>query len=75
MYAANKQLNHVVKSRWQENMEPRLTVYQEMSLHLKKNYNALQNPFVQAIHVQQKALLSIWIYQFCTAKTWEVQLN
>lgn len=36
MYAANKQLNHVVKSRWQENMEPRLTVYQEMSLHLKK---------------------------------------
>lgn len=39
-------------------MEPRLTVYQEMSLHLK-NYNALQNPFVQAIHVQQKALLSI----------------
>lgn len=28
-------------------------------LTLKKNYNALQNPFVQAIHVQQKALLSI----------------
>lgn len=45
-----------------------------MSLHLE-NYNALQNPFVQAIHVQQKALLSIRIYQFCTAKTWEVQFN
>lgn len=39
-------------------MESRLTVYREMSLHLK-NYNALKNPFVQAIHVQQKALLSI----------------
>lgn len=67
-FVCNQQtINQAVRSRWLENMEPRLTVYREMSLHLK-NYNALQNPFVQAIHVQQKALLSIWIISILHSK-------